>query len=189
MMRSALLSLFLMSCSLFVLAQSPKYPPLDKSPMDMSYYPVNYPVLKLQKKPIDPLLARVIYGRPQKNGRTVFGELREYGKLWRLGANEATEIEFYKDVKVAGKKVKKGRYTMYAIPYPDKWTIIINKDTDMWGDFVYDSTKDVLRTTVNVQKLAEPLEAFTMVFEKVNDKTFNLEMAWDDIKAVLPITL
>jgi hypothetical protein len=188
-MRYALLSLLLMSCSLLVSGQTPKYPPLDKSPMDMSYYPANYPILKLQKKTIEPLVARIIYGRPQKNGRTVFGELREYGKLWRLGANEATEIEFFKDVKIAGKKVKKGRYTMYAIPYPDKWTIIINKDTDMWGDFIYDSTKDVLRTTVNVQKLPEPLEAFTMVFEKVNDNTFNLEMAWDDIKAVLPISL
>src|SRR6476620_3840718 len=79
---------------------SSNLPPLDKSPMDMSYYPVNYPILKIQDKATEPLLARVIYGRPQKNGRVIFGELVEYGKIWRLGANEATEIEFYKDVKI-----------------------------------------------------------------------------------------
>lgn len=185
-------SFFLVCCFLclgtVVMSQTGKYPQLDKSPMDMSYYPVNYPILKIQKKATEPLVARVIYGRPQKSGRVVFGELREYGKLWRLGANEATEIEFYKDVKIANKKVKKGRYSMYAIPYADKWTIILNKETDTWGDFAYDSSKDVLRTDVPVQKMQESFEAFTMVFDKVNDKTFNLEMLWDDVKVILPIT-
>ena len=81
-----------------------KLPPLDKSPMDMSYYPVNYPVLRIQpNKVTEPLVARVIYSRPSKSGRKVFGELVEDGKIWRLGANEATEIEFFRDVKVAGK--------------------------------------------------------------------------------------
>ena len=61
--------------------------PLDKSPMDMCYFPVNYPVLKIQNKVTEPLAARVIYSRPQKNGRSVFGELVEYNKIWRLGAN------------------------------------------------------------------------------------------------------
>jgi len=80
--------------------------------MDMSYYPNGYPVLKIQDKITEPLIARVIYSRPQKNGRVIFGELLEYGKVWRLGANEATEIEFFKDVKNNNKKKKKGRYTM-----------------------------------------------------------------------------
>ena len=68
--------------------------------MDMSYYPNGYPVLKIQDKATEPLVARVIYSRPQKNGRTIFGELLEYGKVWRLGANEATEIEFFQVVKI-----------------------------------------------------------------------------------------
>jgi Protein of unknown function (DUF2911) len=73
-----------------------KLPALDKSPMDMSYYPAGYPLLKIQDKATEPLVARVLYSRPQKNGRSVFGELLEYGKIWRLGANEATELEFFK---------------------------------------------------------------------------------------------
>src|ERR1700733_15232085 len=63
---------------------------MDSSPMDMSYYPVNYPVLKIQDKSNKPLIARVVYSRPQKKGRALFGELVKYGEVWRLGANEAT---------------------------------------------------------------------------------------------------
>jgi hypothetical protein len=163
-----------------------KLPPIDKSPMDMAYYPNNYPVLKIQDKATEPLLARVIYSRPQKNGRTVFGELVEYNKVWRLGANEATELELYKDVRINGKKVKKGRYTLYAICNENKWTVIINKDTDTWGAFKYDETKDVIRIEVDVQKQTEITEAFTMIFDK-SASGFNLIMAWDNVKVSLPI--
>lgn len=165
-----------------------KAPALDKSPMDMSYYPANYPILKIQHKATEPLVARVVYSRPQKNGRNVFGELIEYGKVWRLGANEATEIELYKDVKIDNTRLKKGRYSLFAIPYQDKWTLIFNKDTDMWGAFQYNEKKDVLRTEVKVEKQTDPIEAFTLVFDK-SDAGANLIMAWDDAKATLPITI
>ena len=164
-----------------------KLPPLDKSVMDMAYYPNNYPVLKIQDKITEPLIARVIYSRPLKNGRTVFGELVEYGKVWRLGANEATELELYKDVRINGKKVKKGRYTLYAICNETKWTIIINKEVDTWGSFKYDDTKDLLRADVDVQKQTETTEAFTMVFDK-NNNGASLIMAWDNVQVSLPIT-
>ena len=159
---------------------------VDKSPMDMAYYPVNYPVLKIQNKATEPLLARVIYSRPMKNGRSVFGELIEYGKVWRLGANEATEIELYRDVKFnTDTKLKKGRYTMYAIPDQDKWTIIFNKETDIWGAFQYDAKKDVLRIDVPVQKAAEAAEAFTMQFEK-DTNGISLAIVWDNVKTNIP---
>jgi hypothetical protein len=180
-----LLLITCISCTAF--AQG-KFPPLDKSPMDASYYPVNYPILRIQDKATEPLLARVVYSRPQRSGRNVFGELVEYGKVWRLGANEATEIEFYRDVKVNGTKLKKGRYTMYCIPEADKWTIILNKDTDIWGAFKYDAKKDLLRTVIPVQKQVESIEALTITFEKANGGA-NLLMAWDNVAAKLPITL
>jgi hypothetical protein len=170
----------------FVSAQT-KLPPVDKSPMDMSYYPNGYPVSKIQDKPTDPLVARVIYSRPQKNGRTIFGDLLEYGKVWRLGANEATEIEFYENVKVNNTKVKKGRYTMYCIPYADKWTIIINKETDTWGSFKYDMKKDVVRIDLPVQKQNDITEEFAMVFEKAATAGANLIIAWDNVRVSLPI--
>ena len=160
-------------------------PAMDKSPMDMSYYPNKYPVLKIQDKITEPLVARVIYSRPQKNGRVIFGELLEYGKVWRLGANEATEIEFYGDVKINDIKVKKGRYTMYGIPNAEKW-IIINKETDTWGSFKYDEKNDLLRIDVPVQKQTAITEEFVMVFEK-SETGAGLIIAWDDVKLNLPI--
>jgi hypothetical protein len=191
MKKSALLVTLLVT-TLFSLAQSNGQsnglPAMDKSPMDMSYYPNNYPVLKIQDKVTEPVLVRVIYSRPQKNGRIIFGDLVEYGKVWRMGANEATEIEFYKNAKIDGKKVAKGRYTVYAIPTTDNWTIILNKDLDTWGAFKYDPLKDVLRVTVPIEKLNEAVEALAITFEKA-DIGCNLVIAWDNIKARLPIEI
>lgn len=164
-----------------------KAPALDKSPMDMSYFPANFPILKIQNKANDPLLARVLYSRPQKNGRSVFGDLIEYGKVWRLGANECTEIELYKDAKIDNTRLKKGRYSMYAIPYQDKWTLIFNRETDIWGAFQYDDKKDVLRTDLKLEKQQDAIEAFTLLFDKT-DSGANMIMAWDNVKATLPIT-
>src|SRR5689334_21730955 len=120
-MKKLLLAYALVFSSMLIQAQG-KLPPVDKSPMDMSYYPNGYPVLKIQDKLTEPLIARVIFSRPQKNGRTIFGDLLEYGQVWRLGANEASEIEFFQNVHIGNTKVKKGRYTIYCIPYTDRWT-------------------------------------------------------------------
>jgi hypothetical protein len=180
-----LLIAMLCFCSASIFAQT-KFSPIDKSPMDMAYYPDSYPVLRIQDKPTEPLAARVIYSRPQKNGRTIFGELVEYGKVWRLGANEATEIEFFKNVKINNTKIKKGRYTLYCIPNTDTWTIILNKETDIWGAFKYNQTKDVLRVDLPVKKQSESIEVFSMVFEKSPTGT-NLQIGWDDVRVSLPI--
>ena len=160
-------------------------PPLDKSPMDMSYYPVNYPILKIQGKVIEPLVMRVIYSRPNRNGRKVFGGLQEYGEVWRVGANEATEIEFFKNVKINNKTVKKGRYSMFVIPYADRWTIIFNKDTDVWGSFNYNSQHDVLRVDVPVKSI-EMTETMSLFFEKAQGGA-NLKIVWEDVMVSLPI--
>ena len=180
---SILLSILL---PVFVNAQD-KIPGIDKSPLDISYCPMNYPILKLQEKLKDPLIARVVYSRPGKNGRDIFCDLVEYGKVWRLGANEATEIEFYKDVVFNKTKVKKGRYTLYAIPYEKRWTLIINKETDTWGAFGYDSKKDVVRVDVPVENLSQPVEYFSILFDVVKNK-IKMDFTWDNVKVSLPFT-
>lgn len=169
-----------------LLAQT-SLPPVDKSPMDMSYYPANYPVQKIQDKITEPLAARVIYSRPQKAGRTIYGGLVKYGEVWRIGANEATEIEFFKHVRIDGKKIPKGRYTLYAIPNETSWIIIINKETDTWGSFKYDAKKDLTRKEVTVQKTDAVIESLAMAFEK-SAIGFNLIIAWDNVKASVPFT-
>jgi hypothetical protein len=187
-MRKTSILICLLISFTFSFSQSSKLPEVDKSPMDVSYYPNNYPILKIQNKATEPLVARILYSRPQRQGRKVFGELVEYGKVWRLGANEATEIEFYKDVKIDGKKVIKGRYTLYAIVNENTWTMIINKDTDTWGAFKYDSKKDLLRTDVPVQKTGEVVESMSMIFEK-SATGISLIIAWEQMKVTVPITL
>jgi hypothetical protein len=185
-MKAFILFFFLSLTCLMSIGQTKNIPPVDKSPMDMSYYPSNYPILKIQDKVTEPLAIRLIYSRPQKNGRDVFGGLVEYGQVWRLGANEAVEIEFYKDVKIGTNKVKKGRYTLYAIPNADKWTMILNRDTDTWGAFKYDQKKDVLRLDVIPEKQTDITESYSMYFEKSGTGA-NLFIVWDNIKATLPI--
>ena len=187
MRKTSVLICLLISFS-FSFSQSTKLPEVDKSPMDVSYYPNNYPILKIQNRATEPLVVRILYSRPQRQGRKVFGELVEYGKVWRLGANEATEIEFYKDVKIGGKKVSKGRYTLYAIASENVWTMILNKDTDTWGAFKYDSKKDVVRTDVVAQKTDEVVESMSMFFEK-SASGISLIIAWEQVKVALPITL
>ncbi len=184
-MKKNLLLSCLVVCTMLVQAQT-KFPPIDKSPMDMSYYPVSYPVLKIQDKATEPLTARVIFSRPQKNGRTIFGDLLTYGQVWRLGANEATEIEFFRPVRMGNTKIKKGRYTLYCIPNQDKWTLILNKENDTWGSFKYDETKDIVRIDAPVQKQTDVLESFVMVFEKAASGA-SLIIGWDDVRVSFPI--
>jgi hypothetical protein len=176
-----------MIVTITVFAQ-PKPTDLDKSPMDMSYWPANYPILKMNGKAKDQPVARLIYGRPLKNGRTIFGGIIQYNEMWRLGANEATEIETFRTLKIAGKVLAKGRYTIYCLPTLNKWTIIINKDNFCWGNFTYDNKKDIIRTDIDVEKTTEAVEAFTIYFDDTKNGA-NMIFLWDDIKASLPIQL
>lgn len=184
MMKLLVVSL-LLSNSIFA-QQKPSE--LDKSPMDMSYWPNTYPILKLSGKVKDTPVARVIYGRPQKNSRVIFDGIIKYNEMWRLGANEATEIEFFKPVKINNKTIAKGRYTLYCIPSADKWTIIISKDNYSWGNYSYDVKNDMIRVDIKVEKNTETVEAFTAYFDETKTGA-NLVFMWDDVKTQLPILL
>lgn len=187
MKKTGILVLVIMLCQSVLLAQE-NIPALDKSPLDISYFPANHPMAKVQETSSEPLIARVIYSRPSMNGRKIFGGLIEYSKVWRLGANEATEIEFFKDVYINKAKVKKGRYTLFVIPNEDKWTVIINKETDTWGAFGYNVKKDILRVDVPVQTVVTPIEACSIYFEKSNSLIL-LQIQWENTKITLPISL
>lgn len=186
-MKKTILTLLVAVITVMAMAQQ-KPTELDKSPMDMSYWPKDYPILKMSGKSKDIPTARIIYGRPQKNGRDIFGGINKYNEIWRMGANEATEIEFFKNVKIADKPVAKGRYTLFCIPQENKWTIIISKDNFSWGSFTYDAKKDLMRTDIAIEKNADTVEALTMYFEETK-KGANLIIMWDDVKATLPINL
>lgn len=151
---------------------------LDKSPMDMIEFPMS------NRQPDKSL--RVLYSRPQLNGRAV-ASLTPEGKVWRTGANEATEVTFYKAMKFGGKTIQPGAYTLYTIPGATEWTIILNSVTHVWGAYAYDEAKDVARMTVPVQSDTTALEVLSMTFEAVADGA-HLHIGWGNMRLAVPFT-
>jgi hypothetical protein len=160
-------------------ANAQKFPDLDKSPMDAASYPTDY------KDPAK--IVKITYSRPQLKGRTI-SELVPSGKVWRTGANEAAEITFYKDMKLGDSKIKAGTYTVHSIPEKDSFTVIINKDLNIWGSYYYKPENDVARLSVPITEGAEALEAFSMVFTK-SDNGVVLNLGWDKLRVGIPFTL
>ena len=139
---------------------------LDKSPMDMASFPSSY---KISEK-----LVKVIYSRPQLNGRDLV-KLAPPEKIWRTGANEATEITFYNDVIFGGKALKAGTYSLFTIPsYKGDWTVIINKARNVWGSYYYNQDLDIIRVPGKTSTNEENIEAFSMMF----DKDMTLKIGW-----------
>ncbi|MBX2913086.1 MAG: DUF2911 domain-containing protein [Cyclobacteriaceae bacterium] len=160
----------------FSIAQ--KLPQLDASPADIA-------IFRPDGQGSAPV-AKVVYGRPQKKGRTILGGLEKYGKVWRTGANETTEIKLYKDVTVGDKMVKAGTYSLYTIPDKDKWVIIFNSKLDTWGAFEYDESKDVARVEVPAETSDKEVEAFTIAFDGKGG-TGNMVLAWENTLVKVPL--
>ncbi len=171
---------------LAVQAQDVKFPPLDVSPADIAYYPLN--TTKVKKGEDSAPLIKVLYSRPSKKGREIFGVLEKFGVVYRLGANESTEIRFFKPVTIGGKTIAAGAYSLFAIPNADKWIMIINKQTDRWGAYTYDETKDVVRVEVPVKQLTDVVEALSITFKDIPEGTA-LVVGWDQTSVELPIAI
>jgi len=161
------------------------YADVDISPMDMSDFPAKYPQQKMSDPSTPPPVMRVIYSRPHLQGRRLFEDIVTYGQTWRLGANEATELDVFQPVVIGGKNIPVGRYTLYAIPKAGYWTIAINADLDHWG-LKQDASKDLVRVEVPVTYYNPVMEYFTLVFEKTAEGA-NLIIAWDDVLVKLPV--
>ena len=102
------------------------------------------------------------YGSPYVKGRTIWGELVPYDKVWRAGANEATAITFKNDVQIKGSDVAAGTYALFIIPKAEgDWTVILNEAKDAWGAYSYKEKEDVLRFDVSPVKVEENTESMT----------------------------
>jgi hypothetical protein len=156
------------------------YANVDVSPMDISYYPTDYPLQKMSGNAASLPVMRVIYSRPHRQGRKIFGNLLHYGEPWRLGANEATEIELFQPITIQDKKIPKGRYVLYCIPYQDHWVIIFNSNLYSWGLKPLPE-KDLYKFDIAVERAESDAEYFTMVFEKIDDGNVNLHITWDEV--------
>jgi hypothetical protein len=136
---------------------------------------------------------KVNYCSPSKRGRLIFGDslagaLVPNGKYWRLGANDATEITFNKDVKVDGKELKAGTYRLYAIPDKSTWLVAFNTELGKWGYDEPDHELDVLKVEIPVNKTQLQTEQFKISFS--NDfTTLHMNFEWDNTRIQVPINL
>ncbi|HYO14114.1 MAG TPA: DUF2911 domain-containing protein [Thermoanaerobaculia bacterium] len=126
------------------------------------------------------------YHRPAVKGRTIWGELVPYDKVWRLGANDATTIEFSDPVKVAGREVPAGTYGFFAIPGKERWTLILNKRARQWGAFAYKVEEDVLRFEVKPET-GPATEWMTFSFSPAGSDRMTVDFAWDKVRFSFPI--
>jgi hypothetical protein len=128
------------------------------------------------------------YSRPQMRGRKIFGALVPYHVLWRTGAGESTRIKFSDDIQIAGQAVKKGQYALYSIPGPDEWTIILNADATLHGDFGYDEKKDVIRVKVKPTNSPKTHESFTVeLTDFQTDYSAVLRLSWENTIINIPV--
>lgn len=137
------------------------------------------------------LKVSVPYSRPTVRGRAIFGGdtekfLLPYGKYWRLGANETTQITFSKDVKFNGEPVKAGSYRIYAVPGQESFEITLNSEISWWGYSEPDYSKDILKTKVPPQKTQSPVEQFTIRMSESNGG-IDIYIEWADVQLVVPV--
>ncbi len=130
---------------------------------------------------------RVTYGAPHVKGRTVFGGLEKWDKVWRAGANEATTVTFSSDVTVNGEKLAAGTYAFFLIPQEKgDWTAIFNTVANQWGAYDYDDSKDALRVAAKPMK-ADHQETLLFSVDSSGDNEGSMSMHWSTTKVSLAI--
>ena len=129
---------------------------------------------------------KIVYGRPDAMDQKVFGTQIPYGKIWRTGSNEATEIKFYQNVMFGKKFIKAGTYVLYTIPHENYWTIILNKKTDTFGAFFYNPDDNVAELKVHTKR-GEMIDNFSIGFKSKNNNS-KLILAWARTRVQIPLT-
>jgi hypothetical protein len=126
------------------------------------------------------------YCAPSVHGRTIYGGLVPYGKVWRTGANAATTLKTTGALQIGGLKVAAGTYTLYSVPAPDGWKLVVNKQTGQWGT-VYDKAQDLGRVAMETASTAMPVETMVIDFEKTMGNATELHVKWADVDASVQI--
>jgi hypothetical protein len=164
--------------SIFAGAQTQKKPPEDKSKRPS---PPGTATVTLNGKKVT-----VDYSRPYLKGRNIGTEIVPYGKVWRTGANEATTLTTETDLDIGGTSVPAGKYTLWTLPSEDNWKLIINKQTGQWGTD-YDQSQDFARVDMQKSQLQQPVEQFTISFDKKGNDSADLVLEWGTNKVTAPI--
>lgn len=167
--RIALLTLIMLMVSTIALAQQDK----SKRPS---------PPAQAQCSLANGKTITVDYSSPRMKGRKIFGGLVPYGEVWRTGANEATTFVTTGDLRVEGKTIPAGSYTIFTVPNTDKWTLIVNKKTGEWGiPYKYESD-ELVRVDMKVSQTSSPVEDFKIAFEQ-GGKGCTMKVSWETTEA------
>jgi len=148
--------------------------------------PAGSPPAKADCKFPDGKSIHIDYSSPRMRGRKIFGGLVPYGEVWRAGANEATTFVIDTDVNLGGKTVPHGQYTLFALPNPETWTLIISKQTGEWGVPYPGEQDDFARVPMKVSKLSSPAENFTIAFDQTGGACA-LHLEWETTRASVEI--
>jgi len=165
MRKSSLVALCLLVCTVAFAQEEAKKP---LSPPQQAKYTTNGKTITID------------YSAPSKRGRVIFGGLVPYDKVWRTGANAATTLTTDVDLMIGSLHVPAGKYSLFTIPGEKEWTLIVNKQTGMWGTR-YDESQDLGRVKMKVSTVNEPVEMFAIGIGPT------LSFTWDTTKAWIPV--
>ncbi len=127
------------------------------------------------------------YSRPSVKGRTIFGDLVPYDKMWRTGANKNTMVTFSDDVSIGGKTLKKGTYALFTKPGKTSWEVYFYSDTNNWGTpKEWDDSKVALKTSVKAEQIPAKIESFTILVDDLKNDSAVLGLMWDATYAGIP---
>lgn len=187
--------------TLFVLAAATHLPATARAHPDtlcQVLLPKDVPV-EGRKSPLDSLTftlggkpTKVCYGRPSSRGRTMLGgKAIPYGKLWRTGANEPTIFYTPAPITIAGIKVEPGVYSLYTVPGPTVWAVIVNKSISQWGEESHYTAQvqaqEVGRAKLKRESIGAPIETFTIRAEPVSAGAVNLVLEWEKTRIRIPL--
>ena len=129
----------------------------------------------------------ISYSRPDVKGRTIFGDVVPFDKVWRTGANKATKIVFSTPVKFSGTEVPAGSYALFTIPGKAEWTVILSKVADQSGAYKYDEKDDAVRVKVKPIEISRSVETLAINIDDVQPTSSELAIVWDKTK--VPVKL
>jgi hypothetical protein len=140
------------------------------------------PPAQAQCKFSDGKTITIDYSSPRMKGRKIFGDLVPYGEVWRTGANEATAFVTTANLSAGGKDIPAGSYTIFTLPTPDNWTLIVNKHTGEWGVPYKYQSEELAKVQMSVSKTSAAVENFTIGFDQ-GGGTCAMKLSWENTEA------
>ena len=137
---------------------------------------------------IDGKSVHIDYHTPSMHGRKIFGGLVPYGKIWRAGANEATALHTDAELDLGGLKIPKGDYTLYVLPEPNQWKLVVSRQTGQWGT-VYNEGQDLGRVEMKLSAAPGAVDTWKITLSQAGPHQGKLRMEWENTVAELPFTV